>query len=182
MKHSTIATALFGAAVFLAAGSASATLIVDNGDAVTIPGDDTQFLGVVKSEALADAKSGRTGPGTWSVNFTAEYDLTAASEATISKLVADSFADLTLSWVNAADDSVLASTPITPTDVTLNTAFTAPDSLSQNLVVSWSDSLTGAGFDVDVVAQVSVPEPSTAVLLSLGLVGLGLTRVSRSKQ
>lgn len=104
------------------------------------PGDDTEFGGVFVSAG---------GAGSCSVNFTAlSGPIPGQAEATIGNL-SNFFTGLTLSWVSTVN-GLLTSTAIVPTSVTLATLFSAPGNLSQNMVISWTSSVAGAGFDYTV--------------------------------
>jgi hypothetical protein len=74
---------------------------------------------------------------------------------------------------------VISWAPIVPVETDLSTIFVDPDLLNQTLSVSWTDSLAGAGFDIDVVVS-SVPLPAGALLLLTAVGGLGAVRGRRS--
>ncbi|MCR9088199.1 MAG: VPLPA-CTERM sorting domain-containing protein [Rhodobacteraceae bacterium] len=161
----------FGAAALLALGlsasaSSAVTVISDGGVYATGAGLETQFIGNIA--ALG-------GPGSWSVTFEANRDATAEAIVTIGGIVASTFEGLTLSWLNAADNSLLASVPVLPTETSLSSVFLAPGTLSQILQVSWLNSLDGAGFGIEVAVS-PVPLPFAGALLLTGLGGLVLVR------
>ena len=56
--------------------------------------------------------------------------------------------------------------------------FLSPDSLSQSLVFSWTDSLAGAGFDFEVEVS-PIPLPAAGLMLLTGIAGLGAIRSRR---
>jgi hypothetical protein len=151
--------------------SAQAITVVSSGDIETIgPGFETQFIG----NALAGG-----GAGSWFVNFEATTAGTGSALTTISNLVAGTFADLEMAWIKTDTNGVLTSTPITPIVTALSTTFVNPDTLNQTLEISWTDSLDGAGFDVEVeILPVSLP--AAVWLLGSGL--LGMAGIARRKE
>ena len=99
---------------------------------------------------------------------------------TLSSVVASTFTDLVISWINAADSSVIASAPISPVETTLDTLFTSPGALSQILAISWSSSSTDPRVGFDVTVEVSpVPLPAGVLLLMTAVGGLGVMRARR---
>jgi hypothetical protein len=163
----------FAAAAVLATGmaatSAGAVTVVANGGVYNVPGDDTQFIGDVKD------RSG--GAGMYTVTFNAAGSSSANATVTIGALVASTFADLTMSWVGA-DDAVIDSAPVTPIFTSLSTMFLDPESLSQSLVFSWTDSLVNSGFDFEVEIS-PIPLPAAGLMLLTGIAGLGAIRSRR---
>ncbi len=156
----------------LVATQASAVTVVNDGDSVTIGpgGTDYEFIGDVTAAG---------GAGSWTVDFTATTDpLDAFASATIGPIVAGTFTGLVMSWVSLFDADVLATILVSDPGVTLATTFISPDDLGQTLVLSWTDSLAGAAFDVEVSA---VPIPAAGFLLLGALGGLGFMGRRRKK-
>lgn len=153
------------AAIALLPVTASALTLVNDGDSVTIPDDDTAFLALPTTAG---------GPGSFTVTFTSSLDpLTGGALATIGPRTAGSFTDLTMEWVSLVN-GVLDSTPVSATETSLLTTFASPGDLVQNLVISWSDSsLAGAGFDVEISL---VPLPAGVILMGTALAGFGVMR------
>ena len=172
MKHSAKFAGLAAAAVLasgLAATSAGAVTVVANGGTYDVPGDDTQFIG--------DVKDSSGGAGSYSVTFNNASAGTGVATVTIGELTASTFSNLMASWVDL-DDTVLASTAVTPVVTSLSTMFMDPDSLSQSLVFSWTDSLVGSGFDFEVEVS-PIPLPAAGLMLLTGIAGLGAIRSRR---
>jgi hypothetical protein len=165
-----VAIALSG--MMLATAPAEAVTVINDGGTyfVGAPGSETQFTGNILAAG---------GAGSWSVTFdSSPFETTGFADATIGNIAAAAFSGLTMSWESVVS-GVLSSTPITPVVTTLNTDFTAPDDLVQNLVISWTDSQAGAGFDVEVTVA-AIPLPASVLLLLGALGGLGL--VSRRRR
>ncbi|MBU3261826.1 VPLPA-CTERM sorting domain-containing protein [Roseovarius sp. PS-C2] len=155
------------ATAVLMTGAASALTVVSAGNSYDITSDNL-FLGAATSNG---------GAGSYSVNFFSPIDpVLGKANASVTLKVLGTFSGLTMSWVDAATNTVLQSTAVLA-DVTtnLNTMFTAPN-LNQNLVFNWTDSAQGVTFDFDVAA---VPLPAGGVLLLTALGGLGLARRRR---
>lgn len=169
-----IKTAALGAAAVAALSVAPAIatpILVSNGETHSISAG-SEFIGDVKTTG---------GAGTYEVQFDSTQDpLLASALATIGKIVAGTFTDLTLSWVSAIDNSVLASIAVTPDVTSLATNFNSgpPDVLKQKLIFSWTNSsVPGAGFDFEVAA---VPLPAGGLLLLSALGGIAVIRRRKS--
>ena len=173
MKHNAKLAGLAAAAVFatgMAATSAGAVTVVSNNGSYDIgPGQETQFIG--------DVKDGTGGSGMYMVTFNASSATSALAEVTIGPLVASTFSELMMKWVDD-EGAEISSTGITPIETFLGTVFMDPDSLSQSLVFSWSDSLVNAGFDFEVEVS-PIPLPAAGLMLLTGIAGLGAIRSRR---
>jgi hypothetical protein len=158
----------------LSVGDARAITVVDDGDTVDVgPGLETAFVGDIKGRPSG-------GPSAWEVQFDSTTPASASALVTLSSVVASTFTDLVMSWINAADSSVIASVPISPVETTLGTLFTSPGALSQILAISWSSSSTDPRVGFDVTVEVSpVPLPAGVLLLMTAVGGLGVMRARR---
>ncbi len=162
--------AVAAVATLTAANDAKAVTVIGDGDVVNISTSD-QFIGLV---------IGNGGAGDWIVQFNSLVDpLGATALATIGPIQFGTFTDLLVQWIAVSDDFVLASAFLGVGETTLSTIFTengqlGGNDISQYLVFSWSDSLKGAGFDVEVAA--AVPLPAGGLLLIGGLGALALVR------
>ena len=90
------------------------------------------------------------------------------------------FVNLVASWIGADGTTVLASTPVAavPSDNTLSTIFTAPDT-TQTFRLTWdAGTAESASVNFDVVG--TIPLPAGGLLLLTALGGLGFAR--RRKQ
>jgi hypothetical protein len=163
---------LFGltAAVALGAGAAEAVTVISENGTYNI-GYGDQFIGNVTADG---------GAGSWQVQFDATEDpLAAIASATIGPIVAGTFTNLVMSWVAVSDGFTLASVNVSAPGASLGTLFASVgvlggDDISQYLVFTWTNSLAGAGFDVEVAA--GVPVPAAGFLLIGALGGLVLVR------
>lgn len=164
-------------AVSMPFAASAAQLIVDGGEYSISEG--SEFFGNV------GGASNGGGAGSWSVLFDATTDpLTAGASATIGNIVLSQFTDLTMEWIAESDGFVLASAAVTTDDFSLTTVFTevgvlAGDDNPQFLVLSWSDSSEGAGFDVEVAA---VPLPAGVLLMGTALAGFGVMRRRKAQK
>jgi hypothetical protein len=160
----------------LSVGDARAVTVVDHGDIVTTGiGSETEFIGDIKGRPSG-------GPSSWEVQFDSTDPGDASALVTLSSVVASTFTDLMMSWINTADSSVLSSTPITPIDTTLGTMFAAPDKLSQILSISWSSSSPDPRVGFDVTVEVApIPLPAGMLLLLTAVGGLGVMGARRRR-
>ena len=154
----------------LAATSAGAVTVVSDGDSVNIgPGLETTFIG--------DVKDASGGAGMFEVTFNSSTAAGAEARVSILEGVASTFEDLTMAWVGE-DGTEISSASVAPVVTSLSTMFMDPDSLSQSLVFSWTDSLVNVGFDFEVEVS-PIPVPAAGLLLLTGIAGLGAIRSRR---
>ena len=157
-------TAIVAVAMLLTPVVANAVTIVNGGGSYDITSDNL-FVGV--------AKDTDGGAGSYSVNFISPLDpVQGKANASVTPRIGGLFQNLTMSWVDSATNTILATTAVTAGVSNLTTTFTAPR-LSQNLVFSWTGSTANVGFDFDVSA---VPVPAAGLLLLTALGGLGFAR------
>ena len=149
----------------LAATSASAVPVsVANGDSVDFGNLD--FAG--------EAVSGAGGAGAWMVTFNAASSGTGEALVTIGPRNLEAWTDLMVGW-SGGESAV-----VEPTSTTVSTMFLDPESLSQMLIISWSDSLPGFAFDVEgTVAVSAIPLPAAGLMLLTDIGGLGVMRSRR---
>lgn len=160
--------------LMIGATDAGAVTVIDDGDNVII-NSNSEFIGDVDATG---------GAGSWKVTFTALTDpLLATATASLTNVVAGTFSDLVMSWIASSDDFVLATTTIDENNLSpsISTNFTdngvfGGDDNPQYLLISWSDSLAGASFDVEVSA---VPLPAGGLLLLTALGGMAAVRRRR---
>ena len=147
--------------------AAAATLIEDGG---------TYTIGYAENEFFGNVGPVSKGAGSWSVMFEADNDpVNAEASATIGRIALGQFTGLTMTWLGAMNQ-VLSSISIAQGGNFLSTVFTVPD-LSQTLVFNWTGAKKGAGFDVEVAANVPVP---AAGFLLVGALG-GIAALRRRK-
>lgn len=170
LRKTFLGVAIATAAMLLPGDRADAATLINDGDIVTIDYGDT-FFGNVDTVG---------GPGSFTVQFNALSDpIFAQASATIGPVVLGTFTNLVMKWVAVSDLFTLASTSIAVGTTSLSTVFTlcgvlCGDDTQQWLIVSWDDSLNGAGFDVEVAA--AVPLPAGGLLLIGALGGLAALR------
>lgn len=156
------------AAFVLAPVSANAALlVVQGGGPYDVTQNSSQFFGEVTAAG---------GAGSYTIDFFSSQDpIPATASATVGVIVSGTFSGLTLSWVDSNTNAVLASTPIVPILTSLDTLFTGAF-LAQKLVISWTGSQAGAGFDFEVQ---SIPVPGALLLFGTALAGLGFGGMRR---
>jgi hypothetical protein len=122
--------------------------------------------------------------GSWTMLFEASEDLMAGAEASVSTVTAGSFENLMMSW-ELISGTMLETTNVGAGLTSLSTLFTTtPDHLTQNLVLSWTDSVIDRAFIVDVSASthvISTPLPGSLLLMLTALAGLGAVGLYRRK-
>jgi hypothetical protein len=160
-----IKTTAIAAVATLALGTAaSAVTFISNGDSVMISGSE-EFIGGITAAG---------GAGSWKVDFTSEIDPLAASAfVTVGPTNFKVFKGLTMSWLDAMGGTI-STLVMASGSTTLATVFSAPN-LSQTLAFTWTESLKGANFDVEVTVA-AVPLPAGGLLLVAGLGGLAALR------
>lgn len=155
--------AIIAVAMLLTPAVANAVTVVNSGGSYDITSDNL-FVGVASANG---------GAGSHTVSFFSPTDpVHGKANASVTPRVGGLFQNLTMSWVDAATNTILATTAVTSGVTNLTSTFTAP-SLSQNLVFSWTGSTANVGFDFDVSA---VPVPAAGLLLLTALGGLGIAR------
>lgn len=129
------------------------------------------------SEFFGDVTSTSGGAGSWTIEFNATASpIDTEASLSIGRIVANQFTDLRFSWLDSSLNvlnSVLV--PSAP-GANLATRFTASN-LDQFLRIDWTNSTAGAGFDVEVAAD--VPVPAAGLLLVTALGGFAIMRRRR---
>ena len=169
-----IKTLICAAAFALSAFAAGAVTVTGAGGSYDINAD-TLFTG-----SAIDLDG---GAGSHVVTFYSLIDpVDGQVNASITLGILGTFTDLTVSWYDTITGLVMMDglTPVSKAVgvglTELRTTFTLP-SLSQDLVISWSDSTAGVEFDFDVS---TVPLPAGGLLLLTALGGLGIARRRRN--
>lgn len=162
--------ALAAAAIVAAANAASAAIIVDDGTTViSEPGKSITYFFDTPTDG---------GAGDWRHTFDLARAGTGSAAVSLTPAVAKAFAGLTLAWWDLngegdADDVLLKETSVGAGVTELATVFGDPDTLVQQLRISWTAS-TGRAFDGDVTIETSaVPLPAAGLLLVGGLGAFG---------
>ena len=161
--------ALIAAAAIAAAPMAASASVVIFDDEATALGAGETF-----EASFAFIADGMGGDFRHTFNLSEEG--TGEALVTINAITLGQFEGLVAQWLNAADDSVIATVDLDSiTTTTLSTTFEDPNSLSQVLQILWTDSVKGAGFDGSVTVS-TVPVPAGLLLMGTALAGLGMTR------
>lgn len=149
--------------------ASQALTIITNGGSYTVSSSSNQFVGPISTTAGSG--------GSFTVSFDAAsvpLSFILDAEIAITSLVASTFTDLELSWLNGSNGNVISTIPIVGGVLnSLSTDLNAP--ITQLMQISWTNSL--AGFGLTVIANPTpgstVPLPVTALLLGTALAGLG---------
>lgn len=163
------------AVLVVLSGAASAATIVDDGTTVI---NDPGVNNVYFFDAETDG-----GSGDWRHTFDLGLAGSGLASVSLTEDVAEAFDDLTFSWwdINGAgdgDDVQLSQTSVGTGITRLSTVFEDPETLVQQLRITWSNS-TGEGFDGDVNVS-TVPVPAAGLLLLGGLGALGVAKRRKS--
>lgn len=174
----TLKTTLLAAtaAVAMSAGASFAATEIFDGGTTMLPSNSNTLFTFEVDQDQGDMDFRHT--------FTVAAAGSGTAEVSLTTDIVGLFAGLQLEWLDASDDSVLASAPAVIGITTLSTDFTDPDTLSQTLSINWSNTLLGApDFDGQVRIIVgegeeppAVPLPAGIFLLGTALGGLGIAR------
>lgn len=153
----------------LAAAVLATGLAATSASAVPVSVDNLESVDFGNVEFTGEVRSGLGGAGSWTVTFNASGAGAGTALVTIGPInLANNWTDLMVGWSGGE------SKPVGAIETTVSTIFADPDSLSQMLVISWTDSEARNGFDVEGTVSVSpIPLPAAGLLLLGGLGALG---------